>query len=526
MVDTSFFTDGPGNTGAAIAPPAPASFYVDPAAAASSAAQAADSAAAAAALAASAASSAALAAASASGKADLNGPAFTGAPTAPTPSNGDNSARLATTAWVFANAAGSAPATATPLMDGTAAVGTAVKYAREDHRHPTDTSRAAVTYVDAQIATVAPVSYVDAQVALKAPLASPALTGSPTAPTPAAADNSTKIATTAWVLANSPGGAAANPTAAVGLTAINGVASTYMRSDAAPALNMAITPTWTAAHKFGAAAALSSNYNVLSSRVNTGSSNLHGFAENSTYNLGASGLGVCAYDALSTFTGTQTYDHAVSFQSRPTYGSSGTITNLYGSWDQPTVNTGTVTNRYGHDVEDAIGTGVVTNNYGYYCAALTKGATLNYAFYSAGTTPSKFGGNVDVGGLSVAGVDATGAWAAYTPSIASGSGTLGTGNSSSGRYKQIGKTVFFTAQVILGASGAGTGATYLIVGLPVAAKQTSGPAYVFTGIRSGLVGLAAIIDTTTTIDVVDAAAGANPIANSRAFYISGSYEAA
>lgn len=31
------------------------------------------------------------------------------------------------------------PASATPLMDGTAAVGTSVKYAREDHRHPTDT---------------------------------------------------------------------------------------------------------------------------------------------------------------------------------------------------------------------------------------------------------------------------------------------------------------------------------------------------------------------------------------------------
>lgn len=35
------------------------------------------------------------------------------------------------------------PATAAPLMDGTAAVGTSDKYAREDHRHPTDTSRAA-----------------------------------------------------------------------------------------------------------------------------------------------------------------------------------------------------------------------------------------------------------------------------------------------------------------------------------------------------------------------------------------------
>ena len=34
------------------------------------------------------------------------------------------------------------PASANPLMDGTAAVGTSVKYAREDHVHPTDTSRA------------------------------------------------------------------------------------------------------------------------------------------------------------------------------------------------------------------------------------------------------------------------------------------------------------------------------------------------------------------------------------------------
>lgn len=33
------------------------------------------------------------------------------------------------------------PSTATPLMDGTAAVGSSAKYAREDHVHPTDTSR-------------------------------------------------------------------------------------------------------------------------------------------------------------------------------------------------------------------------------------------------------------------------------------------------------------------------------------------------------------------------------------------------
>ncbi len=46
-------------------------------------------------------------------------------------------------------------------------------------------------------------SNVQTQLNAKAPLASPALTGAPTAPTPAVADNSTKIATTAWVTSNS-----------------------------------------------------------------------------------------------------------------------------------------------------------------------------------------------------------------------------------------------------------------------------------------------------------------------------------
>lgn len=66
------------------------------------------------------------------------------------------------------------PATTNPLMDGTASVGSSDLYARGDHRHPTDTTRA--------------------------PLASPAFTGTPTAPTNGTAStNNTQIATTAFV---------------------------------------------------------------------------------------------------------------------------------------------------------------------------------------------------------------------------------------------------------------------------------------------------------------------------------------
>lgn len=45
-------------------------------------------------------------------------------------------------------------------------------------------------------------------------------------------------------------GGTANPTASIGLTAINGTANTALRSDGAPALSQSIIPTWTGFHTF------------------------------------------------------------------------------------------------------------------------------------------------------------------------------------------------------------------------------------------------------------------------------------
>ncbi len=53
----------------------------------------------------------------------------------------------------------------------------------------------------------------------------------------------------AWAAA-SGGASGANPTASVGLTAVNGVATTYLRSDGAPALDQGIAPTWSGIHTF------------------------------------------------------------------------------------------------------------------------------------------------------------------------------------------------------------------------------------------------------------------------------------
>jgi hypothetical protein len=101
-------------------------------------------------------------------KANLASPTFTGVPAAPTAAADTNTTQIATTAFVVGQVG-----TANPVMNGTVAVGTSLRYARQDHVHASDTSRA--------------------------PLASPALSGTPTAPTAAAGTNTTQIATTAFV---------------------------------------------------------------------------------------------------------------------------------------------------------------------------------------------------------------------------------------------------------------------------------------------------------------------------------------
>jgi len=97
-----------------------------------------------------------------------NSPALAGTPTAPTAAADTNTTQVATTAFVISQASSTSP-----NMAGTAAIGSSLRYARADHTHPSDST--------------------------KANLASPALTGTPTAPTAAADTNTTQIATTAYV---------------------------------------------------------------------------------------------------------------------------------------------------------------------------------------------------------------------------------------------------------------------------------------------------------------------------------------
>jgi hypothetical protein len=109
-------------------------------------------------------------------KAPLASPALTGTPTAPTAAASTNTTQLATTAFVrteVANLVASAPAALDTLNELATALGN-----------------------DANFATT-----VNSSLALKAPLASPGLTGTPTAPTAAASTDTTQLATTAFVQA-------------------------------------------------------------------------------------------------------------------------------------------------------------------------------------------------------------------------------------------------------------------------------------------------------------------------------------
>lgn len=91
-----------------------------------------------------------------SNKAPTNSPTFTGTPTAPTPNSSDaGSDRLATTAYVLS------------ILKNNPGI----------------------------------IDDILTQLNAKAPLASPAFTGTPTAPTPSSSDSSTKLATTAFVKA-------------------------------------------------------------------------------------------------------------------------------------------------------------------------------------------------------------------------------------------------------------------------------------------------------------------------------------
>lgn len=141
------------------------------------------------------------------------------------------------------------------------------------------------------------------------------------------------------------------------------------------------------------------NYSVdaqilISRRVNdVVAGNGHGFSD-SSYVTRTNNIGYNSYDARILLGGTTTFDHYAGFQSAPSIAmTSGTMANYYGLYDANiNFSSGTLTNDYGFYKATSAGAGTLQKIYGIYIESQTKGTVTNFAIYTAGTTPSYFGG--------------------------------------------------------------------------------------------------------------------------------------
>lgn len=174
-----------------------------------------------------------------------------------------------------------------------------------------------------------------------------------------------------------------NPTGSVGLTTVNGSAGTFMRSDAAPALDVTISPTWTGVHTFTptARSSGSASYFTLTIPADTG-------LTAATESIGQ-----------KTVTGTRIWatTGTVSLQREnyfagPTYASAGasqTFTDVFTVYiDKPTAGTNAIFTR-SHTLGIIDSTAASSSITGAVVIAATLG--------TAGTSVGIGGGNINVG---------------------------------------------------------------------------------------------------------------------------------
>ena len=197
------------------------------------------------------------------GAAPLASPALTGTPTAPTAAVNTNTTQIATTAFVLANS-------------GLQAVSSVF------------------TRTGAIVATTG--DYTVSQITGAAALASPALTGTPTAPTASNGTNNTQIATTAFVLANGPVASVFTRTGTVSaqsgdytVSQVTGAAPlaspTFTGTPAGPTATVGTNTTQLATTAFVLANASSSVWSALANP--TGNLALSMGSDTSTFTFGA-----------------------------------------------------------------------------------------------------------------------------------------------------------------------------------------------------------------------------------------------
>lgn len=239
--------------------------------------------------------------------------------------------------------------------------------------------------------------------------------------------------------ATPPATSFANPTASVGLTAVNGSATTAMRSDAAPALDQSIVPTWTGAHTWSALGSFNLGLNASGAAINLNANSNFNTNINTGTSTGTVSIGSTSGAAgIVERVGTGNYSLDGVAGSTYTIGSSTT--------------TGTIT------IGGTAQTGAITlgSSSGAQTVNIANGTgagTLNLANVQTG-------GSVNIGGGMTTGTITIGGTGAQTGAISIGTGTgaqtinLGTGGTGS-KSINIG-TGAATNTILIGNTTAGT----------------------------------------------------------------------
>lgn len=176
----------------------------------------------------------------------------------------------------------------------------------------------------------------------------------------------------------------ANPTASLGLSAINGSAGTFLRSDGAPALDATIAPTWSGLHTFTLAPVFTDA---------SGSRTALGLGTAATQNTGTSGATLPFLNGANTFSGNQT------FSGTETFSGAGSVSTSAALWSGTLYASGTGTTNLPHVL-------IAPSSPSAASTWNTAGTMLGF------NSPSGFAGNqIDIhanGGTSVFSVAASG----------------------------------------------------------------------------------------------------------------------
>ena len=137
---------------------------------------------------------------------------------------------------------------------------------------------------------------------------------------------------------------------------------------------------------------------VVKKGYNNATGNHHCIRVTAADSVLAAAAGINFFDSQGTVSSANNIDHIADFQARSARTGTGTMNDWHGFYTAPVINSTGTTTRVAHfEVTNAGGTGAIGTQYGIKIASLTRGSTANYAVFTAGTTPSLFGGDVEVG---------------------------------------------------------------------------------------------------------------------------------